>query len=100
MPDHTHMSNSINRDEIVRLTTVLSALVDEVKCLTCKVEELKDDHVVDLERGLALVEARHVDLEDKLCKLQDNITWLTRTVVGQAITLIGGIILWWVKLHG
>lgn len=89
-----------DRDELVRLTTVLSALVAEVKHLTAKVEELKDEHVIDLERNLAILQVRNVELDSRLQKIESNITWLGRTVGGETLALIGGIILWWIKTHG
>lgn len=80
--------------QIVRLTTTVEILVAEVRHLTAKVDNLKDDRVVDVEMKLGLLEERLANEGQRLKKIEDSCTWLVRTVVAEGIALVGGIILW------
>ena len=88
MPDQTE------RDEIVRLTVVVSSLVTEVKSLSEKVDSLKDDHVFDLERQLAVLQSQNETVNDRLETIEGQFTWLIRTVIAEGLALVTGIITW------
>jgi hypothetical protein len=87
------MPETVN-PEIVRLTVVVSTLVEEVKHLTGKVEALKDGRVLMAEHNLVAQVERAAALNTRVEKLEGHCTWLTRTCIAEAIAFISGLVVW------
>lgn len=94
------MTDTTDRDEAIKLTVVVGALVAEVRALGVKVDNLKDEHVFDLERQLAVLQSQTAASNDRLKKIEEQFTWLTRTVAAEGIALLCGIIMWAIQNLG
>lgn len=90
-----HASREVlDRDDVVRLTVVVQQLVKEVRNLTEKVEEIRDERVVSLEHKIGLLEERLINEGRRLAKIEDNGIWMFRVVVAEGLALVSGGILW------
>lgn len=88
------MSDILNRDELVRLTTVVGSLVDEVRTLGEKVDSLRDDHIYELERKMAVLTVQNDAANERLQKVEGHFGWMVKTVIGEGLALVAGIVMW------
>ncbi|WP_054704786.1 hemolysin XhlA family protein [Bacillus sp. JCM 19041] len=83
--------------------SALKSIVDDVAQIK-EQQKAHESKITSLERKDELKEYRINDLSDKLSKIEENTTWLRKTVTGALITagiglpftLVAGVVVWFV----
>ena len=91
------MSEPTDREELIRLTTVVDALVGEVRAVGTKVDSLRDEHIYQLEHKMVVLEHQNKTQADKINKIEEQFTWATRAIIGEGLALIAGIVMWTIQ---
>lgn len=97
----TNMKNMSQKiDEISKISTLVLETDQRAKSAHNRIDDLKTDFLDKLQTQKEDYEEKLSDQKASFLELKSNITWLWRTVGGGAITLIFGVLLFYLTKGG